>query len=491
MYGLWALLASVVGYYGLLDLGLSTAITRHVAGAIGRKDEETCNHIFNTALIVYAGLGIIALLISVGLAVAAPAFIKQPSDIYIFRAVILILGVNVAIGLPERVLGGVLASELCFTLESSLQLLALLLRSILVVAALLAGYGVVALALATVLSAMPVRVLHAYYTHKRLPFLHLGLRYFKKATLKQLFSFSSFIFIGQIANHLRFHVDYLVISIFLSLVAVTHYKIAALLVYQYNVVMFALTGVLHPLFSRLEGGKDRAGIQKIFLFGTKLTMIPASFIGYGFLVWGRPFIEVWMGPDYLDAYPCLVVLTISTIIMLWQNVSANLFIGMSRHKLVAFLNSVEGVSNLTLSLILVRRYGIIGVALGTAIPMFITKLIIQPIYASKTAGVPYRSYMLGMARTASLIALILVVPGWLSITYAKPTYSSLIFFGVISLIIYSVGVWFIIFKPTEKQLIFNLIRPLIGRYLPVLNCVIPRHDAVAAQKLNEPLVQDE
>jgi len=50
------------------------------------------------------------------------------------------------------------------------------------------------------------------------------------------------------------------------------------------------------------------------------------------------------------------------------------------------------VANLTISIALVIRLGIIGAALGTAIPMMVTKLIIQPVLVSKAAGIPVGSY---------------------------------------------------------------------------------------------------
>ena len=38
IYGFWTLASAFIGYYGLLDLGLSSAIGRFIAGAIGAGD---------------------------------------------------------------------------------------------------------------------------------------------------------------------------------------------------------------------------------------------------------------------------------------------------------------------------------------------------------------------------------------------------------------------------------------------------------------------
>src|ERR1700688_3717326 len=57
MYGMWSLVATLVGYYGLLDLGLSAAVSRYLAAALGVGDEDQCNRVFNTSLRIFSALG--------------------------------------------------------------------------------------------------------------------------------------------------------------------------------------------------------------------------------------------------------------------------------------------------------------------------------------------------------------------------------------------------------------------------------------------------
>jgi O-antigen/teichoic acid export membrane protein len=51
-YGLWALVTTLSSYYALLDLGLSGAVTRHLAGALGGDNPEECNRIASTSLAI-------------------------------------------------------------------------------------------------------------------------------------------------------------------------------------------------------------------------------------------------------------------------------------------------------------------------------------------------------------------------------------------------------------------------------------------------------
>src|SRR5512146_51661 len=91
MYGVWTLVATFIGYYGLLDLGFTSAVTRYLAGSMGSQDEEQCKRVFNTSVAVFAGLGVLVLLAAAIVAALAPLFCRTAEDASLFWRVILIL----------------------------------------------------------------------------------------------------------------------------------------------------------------------------------------------------------------------------------------------------------------------------------------------------------------------------------------------------------------------------------------------------------------
>src|SRR5712675_3419421 len=54
-YGIWALLFSVIGYYGLLDFGFKSALIRYTALYRARGEFERINELINTILFYYTG----------------------------------------------------------------------------------------------------------------------------------------------------------------------------------------------------------------------------------------------------------------------------------------------------------------------------------------------------------------------------------------------------------------------------------------------------
>jgi O-antigen/teichoic acid export membrane protein len=459
MYGIWALVAAVVGYYGLLELGLATAIRRYLGASLGAQNEEESRRVFNTALLLYCGLGLVVLLVTISAALLAPFFTKRPEDAHLFRLVIFLVGLSVSIGFPIRVYRGVLEAHLRFDSAGAFDLLSVLFRTALIVPALLAGYKVVSLAAVTLLSTTLWAFLYISFAHRTLPFLAVDWKYFTRETARRLFSYSVFSLMSQMSDILRFQMDSVVVASFLGLALVTHYSIAGRLAQFYMGTMQAFIGVFATIFSRKDGARDHAGMKKTFFFASKLSLCSASFMGFGLILWSKPFILRWMGPAYSDSYAPLVALVTGYIFALWQAPSVHLLFGISKHKFFAVMNVIEGLANLALSIWLARRIGMLGVAVGTLIPITISKLFVQPVYVCHAAGFKLSEYLALAGKTLGVVLLALIVPFAVTLKFAVPNYKVLFGIAIFSASCYVLIVLRLAFTPDEKRLLWRGIRP--------------------------------
>jgi O-antigen/teichoic acid export membrane protein len=125
------------------------------------------------------------------------------------------------------------------------------------------------------------------------------------------------------------------------------------------------------------------------------------------LVNGAALIRFWVGPGYASSYPLMLVLLAGYFLMLAQQPSVDLFLAQGRHQLRGWWNLGEGAANLVLSIYLGRRYGLIGIALGTAAPMIFVQVFIQPWYALRTIALSpgryLREALLGPALVAGIV----------------------------------------------------------------------------------------
>jgi O-antigen/teichoic acid export membrane protein len=98
--------------------------------------------------------------------------------------------------------------------------------------------------------------------------------------------------------------------------------------------------------------------------------------------------------------------------MQWPSISV--LYATAKHRFYARLSLSEAAANVALSVILVQFYGIIGVSLGTAIPLLISMLVVQPKYVCRVLRLDLATYYREIGRAAfyamlSQMALFLIV----------------------------------------------------------------------------------
>jgi len=120
-----------------------------------------------------------------------------------------------------------------------------------------------------------------------------------------------------------------------------------------------------------------------------------------------------MGNGFSDSYAILVVLTVSYIVTFGQvPCQLVIFARGKNHRPISWWTLAEGVANLALSIYWARSMGLVGVALGTAVPLMLSKLFIQPWYALHDLGIRAWDYVLhGLAR-ATGVGGIFLAAGW-------------------------------------------------------------------------------
>jgi O-antigen/teichoic acid export membrane protein len=183
----------------------------------------------------------------------------------------------------------------------------------------------------------------------------------------------------------------------------------------------------------------------------------ASFVGFGLIFLGEAFIQKWVGAGYLDAYPVLLILVTGLLFAFFHVPGLDFLLGTTGYRFVGIINLIEGLCNLMLSLVLVRFYGLVGVALGTLIPITIIKIFIQPIYVSRMLSVQVSEYIERVARPILLVFLSLILPAVISRLLAIPDYRVLFMLGVVSLILYSLSLRVFGFSASEIAMIRDTI----------------------------------
>jgi O-antigen/teichoic acid export membrane protein len=161
----------------------------------------------------------------------------------------------------------------------------------------------------------------------------------------------------------------------------------------FKMVFFPITGPLNTEANLLDGQKKFEAVKALFLRSTKACALLAFAGATVLFLYGRDILRFWMGEAFTSYFNVLVVLTIGYCVILMQSPSPVFLYVRSRQKTLAAWTLAEGLVNLGLSIYWARQYGILGVALGTTVPMLVVRLGIQPFYTLRLLGVSWGEYL--------------------------------------------------------------------------------------------------
>jgi O-antigen/teichoic acid export membrane protein len=440
-FGLWVLIFSVTGYYGLFDLGIRSSIIRYVAkySTIAKNDE--LNRLINTALFTYSGIGAVTLLVTIIASLyVGSIFHISGNSLLVARWLFLIVGSSVALGFPLGVFGGILEGLQRFYVLNLTSMSSTVVRALMIVLALRHGRGLLAVALITVSLPLLTSLINAAIVLRTLP-LQFRLKYLDRESLRRIATYSGTTFILIVASRLRFKTDAIVIGKFLSSAAITYFTIGSRLVDYAGDVVSGLAQVFVPMSSKSDATGDLAGLRKIFVAGNRACALIIFPITAVLIILGKSVIEAWVGIRYVAAsYPVLLVLVIPYTLVLAQSASGRILYGMAKHRTLAVVTLLEGGANLFLSIFLVRRFGILGDAAGTAIPLACTALVFLPrhlcgVLKLRLGIYLWQAFSLPLMLCAPLVAVLLLMHHW----FAAHTYLQVAIQLLVGSAVYGIG----------------------------------------------------
>ncbi len=394
-YGVWCLIVSLTGYLGLFDLGVRGAVTRYVARFHAQADHNRSSEVSSAAMAIFLTTGMVVIVVSALLAAIVLGRMNLPAQYQpAARIVILLIGGSVAISLIDGVYGGLLIALQRFDISNTVEIANSGLRAVAIVAALSHGFGLITLACIHLCFAVLRLLADFLLAHKFYPQLRVDPWSANRENLRLIWSFSLFSFLLHVSLSLIYASDLVVIGAFLPVTAVTFYAIGGNLVEYARALVTGISQTMTPLTSTLEARQDDSRLREVVLQCSCWATMVALPVTVTLLIRGETFIGLWMGPQYARlSGSVLHILAFSMPLWAGFSVVGSAMLGISRHKPLVPVALLEGLCNLALSIFLVKRMGIVGVAWGTLIPSLFASMLFCPWYLRHTLGVPLRRYV--------------------------------------------------------------------------------------------------
>ncbi len=451
-YGVWVLASSVLDYYGLLDLGMRSAMFRYVATFRGGAVRDEVDRTFTSALFLVTFTAVAICVLSVAVACLLPRVMSlQGASPQTFGWLLLLLGISVAVMFPTRMLATYISAHQRWDLYNAAGIVAMLTRAVVIVIVLKLGYGILAIAMATLAVSVLSFGQHAIFLFIADPQVRVSVRLISARRIRELFSFSMRSLLVSVGDYLRFYSDSAVIAAVLNVGLVTPFNVATRLIECFKSVVVAAGGPVLGTMTELDGGHRQKELRELLLRSTRLLGLLSILGGVLLLVDGRQWLYLWVGNDLVSAYPVVAVLAFGYTINLAQHPTLLVLIAKGRHGPLGWWTIAEGIANVILSVIWGKSHGLLGVAIGTIVPMLVVKVVIQPLYALKATELSGWEYLReGLARPLILGLLFFIVAGKISVS-SEATFPLFAATLAVQVMIFVAGTWFFGLTREERK----------------------------------------
>jgi O-antigen/teichoic acid export membrane protein len=415
--------------------------------------------------VIYSVLAVVVFVVMCVVSAFAGHFVADQKDLHIIRATIILIGLQYAAEFPFKAFAGIVSSYVRYDLLMLSRLLNVLLSTGLMVYFVRRGYGILSMAIIVVTVDQLSNFLYYRIAKHLFRDLKVSREYVTRGLVKELFTYSSWSFVTQLANQLRFRTDAFVIGAMIGASAVTYYAVGLRLVEYLVDFVNRATNMLTPVFTRYFVEGNLVELRNKYLFVTRINAVLGVFGGGMLVILGEAFIVRWMGPTFAQSYPVLVVLTAAMVAELIGIHSDNILYAISKHKYLAIVNVIEAVLNLALSITFASLWGIVGVAIGTALPLLFFRLLVIPRVVGKFIELPLSRYYLGLFPVVAYTIAYLGVFALITRPFlAVPSYTSIVLVGLASVPVYLLTIPYVGFSADERALLQQAIPLRLRRF---------------------------
>jgi O-antigen/teichoic acid export membrane protein len=181
-----------------------------------------------------------------------------------------------------------------------------------------------------------------------------------------------------------------VIGVFMGAAPVAAWAVADRIVSGTQRLTNQGNAVLFPVVVDADATHQIGRLQKVLIEGTRLSLATVLPIAVVLIVLAYPLVEAWVGAKMIIAAPVIQILAVAVALRVGNATSTTLLKGAGQVRRVAIVNIVTGIVNLVMSAALVRPLGLIGVAIGTLVPVAVASIGVLFPDACRRVDLPVR-----------------------------------------------------------------------------------------------------
>lgn len=458
-YGLYSLVASIIGYLCVLDFGFGNAIIVFTSKYKEQNEIDKIKKMHGMFKIIFAILGIVAALLSIILYFfVEKIFLNTMTNYEIIKMkyMILILALNLFLSFSFSIYNSIITAYEKFIFQKVVVIISSIVKPLIMIPIMLMGYKSVALCIVMTIVNFAVLISNYLFCKKK---LLINIKYcgFDKSLFITILSYSIWIFLGIIVDKINWSVDQFILGAVSGTIAVSVYSVASTLNQLFINLSTAVSSVFLPKISKIVTQKNYLqSINDEFIKIGRIQFYIIYLICSGLILFGKQFIIMWAGEEFVESYYVALLLIIPVCIPLIQNLGLSIMQALNKYKFKSISSFLMAVVNIFISIILSKLYGAIGAALGTCISLIICNGLIMNIYYKKSINLDINVFWHNILKMFMILFIPTIIELFIINLHAFRGIVGYILNIIIYVIIYCIFAYEFVMNKYEKELVSKI-----------------------------------
>jgi len=365
-FGILSIAWTLLGFCGLLDLGLGRATTKFVAECLGSGKVDQLAAIVWTSLSIQVGAGAVGSLLALGL---IPPLVDRwlkisPALAQDTKTSFLILAASVPVVIAGNALRGVLEAAQHFHIVNYVKIPAN--ACIYLLPALALPFGLGLPGMVSLLVLVRLGTMAAYLAACLRFFPGVGRKsIFDGRLLRPLLVYGGWVTLSNVVGPLLVYMDRFFIGTLVSVAAVGYYAAPYEVVTRAWVLPASLAATIFPAFSSLQATGSSQRNEELCARALKSTLLILGPPLLLVIAFARQILGFWLGRDYAaQGSLVLQILAVGVLVNSLAQILFSLLQGIGRPDLVAKFHALELPVYAGLLWFLLQHTGIAGAALA-------------------------------------------------------------------------------------------------------------------------------
>jgi O-antigen/teichoic acid export membrane protein len=466
-YGIWEIVMSLVGYMGVLDLGVGPALLRYVAVAEGQKDKKALQEIISSAQFFYILVGLLAALFLLVVS-QFPQFVmgKESLEVGYLSKVLLLFTLNIALYFPLISLTAILMGLQYHFYINITRIVIGIVRAIMVYQLLVRfpGKGLLMLAMME-----PIFNLVQFFIfglilrcNKTVPSFSFAAC--SMAKMKELFTYGAKSAVLMVASRIQNASLPFIISNMLGVSKIVYFAMPNRLVGYAKDFSLAIGDPLTPYFAANIGKGDESSTRESWLQTSLALQIITLAMPLFLIFCGERFLSLWIGREYGVAGRGVLYCLVAGLVVeaISPNVS-RILMATGNHGRAAVTWLVLSCICIPLTAVGASLWGLNGVALGASVIVILGNIITLRM-ACAEVKLPLVVYLQRTVLRLLAPLFMLMAALWgMQVLVSPKNYFELILQVVAGGMVYLLSVWYFTLTVKVRELLTDRLRVMTGR----------------------------